>query len=452
MPTKLGPGVINPTAEALTWARRAPIVKAMDRIEPLEAAPANAIRIFRASAQNENDTSDPIGTVNRTITALKGYSHPQLYLQLWTGAHPTPQQLDAAVDACHRHGYKTVGSSWFTGDYTQKDWDDATIAGVDMYAPQCYWGTQGFTPFHAVRYRSFWQPGQAPVVIAECGRDAVEGGRGGYYMCGFTDAQIVTDLNAYDAEIAHDSYVVGATPFTCGPTPDWQTKGFNLDPVAHSLGLGGSVPTTLRKYTHGCDISNNNGRVSDWTQLARCIDFVEIKATEYDFQDPFFKENWKAARDNGLVRIAYDFARPSLGSGHDEATRFLDFVNKSGGILSGDIPMLDMEDVKVNPTADLLAYVIDWLDTVEAAWGAPPWLYSASWYLKPHNLQGHTELAKYGLNYAEYGTVPPTVPAPWTFWTVWQYSSSGTLPGLSRAVDLDLFNGTLDQLRKYGKP
>jgi hypothetical protein len=46
----------------------------------------------------------------------------------------------------------------------------------------------------------------------------------------------------------------------------------------------------------------------------------------------------------------------------------------------------------------------------------------------------------------------PDVPAPWSTWTFWQNSSTGTVSGVSGAssIDLDYFNGTLAQLAKLG--
>lgn len=242
-------------------------------------------------------------------------------------------------------------------------------------------------------------------------------------------------------------FAEGVVWFIFAGTPDQQRYAL-VEPYLSDFRKVTTVATAQRKYAHGADISSNNGPVSDWEQLARCIDFLEIKVNEYDYLNPLFADSRQAAEDHGLVTILYDFARPSLGSGHDEAQKFLDRV---GTIRSGEIPMLDMEDMNVHGDADLLAYTVDWKNTVKAAW-VTPMLYSADWYLKPHNLETHTELAECGLNYAFYGVVPPTVPKPWDTWAIWQYSDRGSLPGLVKAVDLDLFNGTIDQLRKYGKP
>ncbi len=42
----------------------------------------------------------------------------------------------------------------------------------------------------------------------------------------------------------------------------------------------------------------------------------------------------------------------------------------------------------------------------------------------------------------------PTTPDPWTKWTFWQWTSSGTVSGISGNVDRNIFDGTLDDLRK----
>ena len=38
------------------------------------------------------------------------------------------------------------------------------------------------------------------------------------------------------------------------------------------------------------------------------------------------------------------------------------------------------------------------------------------------------------------------LPSPWTTWTFWQYSATGTVPGISGAMDLDRFDGDLAAL------
>jgi len=37
----------------------------------------------------------------------------------------------------------------------------------------------------------------------------------------------------------------------------------------------------------------------------------------------------------------------------------------------------------------------------------------------------------------------------WLKWTFWQYSESGTVNGINAAVDLDWFNGTVEELYQF---
>jgi lysozyme len=53
---------------------------------------------------------------------------------------------------------------------------------------------------------------------------------------------------------------------------------------------------------------------------------------------------------------------------------------------------------------------------------------------------------------AEYGVSKPTVPAPWTTWSLWQYSDDATNPGYSGQMDANKFNGSNGNLIKWFGP
>jgi hypothetical protein len=54
---------------------------------------------------------------------------------------------------------------------------------------------------------------------------------------------------------------------------------------------------------------------------------------------------------------------------------------------------------------------------------------------------------------AHYTSAPsPRVPAPWQFWTFWQYTDNGRIAGIAGPVDLNRFNGSPEQLAKFQKP
>jgi len=75
-----------------------------------------------------------------------------------------------------------------------------------------------------------------------------EGGTRGWKLSNITGAEYVRLLKAYDAELQKDSYILGATPFTSGPTPDWEN--FNMDGLEQYLIEEEPMPTDYSKIAH----------------------------------------------------------------------------------------------------------------------------------------------------------------------------------------------------------
>ena len=45
----------------------------------------------------------------------------------------------------------------------------------------------------------------------------------------------------------------------------------------------------------------------------------------------------------------------------------------------------------------------------------------------------------------------PSPPAPWTLLAIWQDNDDQSVPGIAGNIDGDYFNGTKDELKRYGK-
>lgn len=222
----IGPHVLHPTDYALQWARMAPIVKAVDDPAPFFYAPDTSLRIFRAYV---GDSNKDVGFVYQvTLDRLKGYRHPRLYVEIVN----EPLRSDYAVidfaeqivPLFHAAGLKTIGPNWPTGTPEKEDWEkwrERKWAGLDLIGIHHYWGNEGFTPWHALRFSRFWQPGDPDVVVTEGGRDRVEGGNGGWKLDGISREQYVSELLSYAETISQYPYVRGFTPFTAGPTGRW---------------------------------------------------------------------------------------------------------------------------------------------------------------------------------------------------------------------------------------
>jgi lysozyme len=191
----------------------------------------------------------------------------------------------------------------------------------------------------------------------------------------------------------------------------------------------------------GIDVSHFQGEV-DWRAVAAAgMRFAFIKATEgLDDIDPRFAENWQQSGAAGLLRGAYHFLHPNLDA-KQQAAHFLSVVTLDHDALP---PALDVEVINGVGPAALAACIETWLETVEAALGCKPVVYTDPSFWRD-NIGAN--LAAYPLWLACYAA-QPEVPASWQSWTFWQHSQSGTVNGIAGPVDLDFCRLSLEQLRQ----
>jgi lysozyme len=203
---------------------------------------------------------------------------------------------------------------------------------------------------------------------------------------------------------------------------------------------------------YGIDVSNWQ-KVINWGQVAASgKSFAFAKASEgVDYSDPYFAQNWAGIHAAGMVRGAYHFARPSENNAQEEVDHFLSCLKAVGGLQSGDLIVLDIEDTDVSAEADLEDWVSGWLEAVEEATGCIPILYSGLWYMGPHGLIGGSILENYPLWLAAYQSEPPAPPPTWASLSFWQCSSSEEVPGVVGPCDSDVFFGDIEALRRLGK-
>lgn len=203
--------------------------------------------------------------------------------------------------------------------------------------------------------------------------------------------------------------------------------------------MSGQVP--------GIDVSHAQQTV-DWNAVRQAGKvFVFIKATDgITYTDPLFAANWSGAKAAGLLRGAYHFYETN-DDPTAQAENFLHAVQ----IEPGDLPpVVDIERTKGAESASQIVQDLQtWLDVVERATGRAPVIYTGPGYW---DSLGTSAFGRYPLWVAEYGVQSPKLPAGWTRWTFWQFSESGTAAGITGAVDLDVFNGTLAELQALARP
>ena len=198
----------------------------------------------------------------------------------------------------------------------------------------------------------------------------------------------------------------------------------------------------------GIDISTYQGDV-DWATVAnQGILYAFAKATEgASSTDPSFTRNWTSMKTFGIVRGAYHFFRP----GKDPIVQANNFLQLVKTLEASDLPaVLDLEVLDGLDAITVINSALKWVTTVETATGRKPivYTYPAFWEDK---LGNPTQFANYPLWIANFGTRTPFVPSAWRNWAFHQYSESGQLQGIQGNVDLNQFNGTLDDLQKLLK-
>jgi GH25 family lysozyme M1 (1,4-beta-N-acetylmuramidase) len=197
---------------------------------------------------------------------------------------------------------------------------------------------------------------------------------------------------------------------------------------------------------HGIDVSVWQGSIN-WDQVATSgkADFAYIRIGDGLGTDERFVDNWTEARRVGVPRGAYHFFRPNLDP-LTQAQHFLDIVERGGGYLPDDLPpMIDVEATGNQSASIITANMRVWMQTVEAATGKRPIIYTGSYFWDDNKLGDG--FADHHLWTAHYTSADcPLAPNAWSSWLIWQYSSSGSVAGISGDVDMNRFNGSAEDL------
>jgi lysozyme len=187
---------------------------------------------------------------------------------------------------------------------------------------------------------------------------------------------------------------------------------------------------------HGIDVSHHQQNI-DWAAVRLdSIHFVLMKASEGEnFLDPQFRKNWRAARQQGLVRGAYHFYRPSVLA-EVQARQFIKVVQLENGDLP---PVLDLEVTDNRPKHIILKGAKIWLRLIERHYGVKPIIYvNQHWYYNyvQQNIEG------YDIWLAAYNPDNRPKLRDGKEWVFWQYTANGRVKGISTAVDRNVFDGS----------
>jgi GH25 family lysozyme M1 (1,4-beta-N-acetylmuramidase) len=203
-----------------------------------------------------------------------------------------------------------------------------------------------------------------------------------------------------------------------------------------------------------------------WAYVAGAgIKFAAIKVTEGNYYvNPSARADLAAAQKAGLAIMAYDFAIPNLTGPDSSAAAQADFAIYHASYAYGRAPlMLDIEYdpyysqdgtnqcYGLSPSA-MVAWVQAFTAEVQSKTGQSPTIYTPrSWW--DTCTGSSTGFGQHLLWIPFPGTTPPVsadLPAGWSTWGIWQYTSLGAVKGIAGYVDLDVLNKNLPILLADG--
>ncbi|WP_119390619.1 glycoside hydrolase family 25 protein [Taklimakanibacter lacteus] len=203
-----------------------------------------------------------------------------------------------------------------------------------------------------------------------------------------------------------------------------------------------AVAAAHKMPVQGIDVSYYQGDI-DWRKVGKAgVHFAYIKATEgADRADPKFLANWRAAKKAGLARGAYHFMYwCSLAS--DQAAWFAAQVPKDEDALP---PVLDVEWNPHSKTCPrrikrslALAKIRVMLKAMEEHSGKRPIIYTDPKFHR-EVLEGEFTTHDFWLRSV---AAEPDDAYEARDWALWQFTTTGRVPGVSGPVDRNSFNGT----------
>ncbi|MGR3803414.1 glycoside hydrolase family 25 protein [Marinibacterium profundimaris] len=194
-----------------------------------------------------------------------------------------------------------------------------------------------------------------------------------------------------------------------------------------------------RYRIHGIDVARYQGTI-DWPEVRRAgISFAYIKATEGgDMVDPKFEENWRNARRAGIPRGAYHFYY-FCRSAEEQARWFIQNVPRDPQALP---PVLDMEWNPFSPTcttrppaAVVRSEAQIFVRMIEQHYGKRPVIYTALDFYEDTYI-GRLRRVDFWLRSV---AGEPHITYPGQDWKIWQYTGTGSVPGVTGPVDINVF-------------
>ncbi len=208
----------------------------------------------------------------------------------------------------------------------------------------------------------------------------------------------------------------------------------------------------------GIDVSRWQNTIN-WTSVAGSgtVTFAWAQATRGAYlTNNNYVANMINGKAAGIIMGPYHYATPATNSAITEANYF--WARAGAHILADGktlMPMLDIEEFNGHVGATSYSdWALQWVNAVTAKAASngvsiKVLLYSSASFMCNFD----NSLSGMGSDVANYSGADPQTGTPWSCctscnlwgsgnWDFWQYSSTGSVPGITGNVDMDVYNGT----------
>lgn len=226
-------------------------------------------------------------------------------------------------------------------------------------------------------------------------------------------------------------------------------------------GQGGSERDTTdagkgvssKKHPTGIDISSHQHGSQGSIDIPQTVSggqsFAFVKATEgTHYINPKFRSDTIDFIEADVPVGFYHYARPSASGGAEQARLFVRVTGIDRGVKAFP-PVLDIEtDGGMSPD-ELIEWTHDFVDEIKRLTDRETMIYTYPnfWKDKMGDTEEFNHLPLWIASYAPR-LKAEAIPGGWEHWDFWQYTDSGRVPGYSGNIDVNVFNGTEDEMRE----
>lgn len=308
--------------------------------------------------------------------------------------------------------------------------EDGTVDRVQAWDGRSISGNQSYGNLVRIRHADY-NGGKLQTLYAHLQRVTVKNGQA------VREGEVIGySGNSGNTTGPHLHFEVRLFGARCNPL-NWLDDDFSVARSTVRLGNYTSVVRPAedsREYVYGIDVSRYQGDI-DWAQVAASgVKFAILRAGSQNsngpYIDPYFEQNYAGAKAAGIAVGAYIYTYAETEA--EQNNEILTILPALEGKTFEYPVFVDVEDKSLTGIgkAALTQLVKRYMDIIDQKGFVPGW-YSYTNYINSYLCP--EVLADYPLWVADYRSSLGYTGD----YHIWQYTSSGTVPGISGKVDLN---------------